>query len=125
MSRYVVSLHPSQSRTRVLLLDGKDEIMRAVLPSGQSLRHRRAAGTFLEGLSLWLDAKLHVALSADAADASYYLELVDEFGCGARGLYYDVEVVEPAPHRRGRRLQGVGNFADLRQLSLVATGGGR
>jgi hypothetical protein len=125
MSRYVVSLHPSQSRTRILMLDGKDEIMRAVLPSGQSLRNRRAAGTFLEGLSLWLDSKLHVALSADASDASYYLELVDEFGCPARGLYYDVEVVVPAEHRRGRRLRGVGNFADLRQLSLVATGGGR
>lgn len=125
MSRYVVSLSPSQSRTRILLLDGKDEIMRAVLPCGASLRHRRAADTFLEGLSLWLDSKLHVALSADASDASYYLELVDELGCPARNVFYEVEVVEPSAHRRGRRLQGVGNFADLRQLSLVATGGGR
>jgi hypothetical protein len=125
MSRYIVSLAPSQSRTRVLLLDGKDEIMRAVLPPGPPLRHRQAARTFLEGLSLWLDSKLHVALSADASDASYYLELVDEFGCGTRGVFYDVEVVEPSAHRRGRRLRGVGNFADLRQLSLVATGGGR
>jgi hypothetical protein len=125
MSRYIVSLAPSQSRTRVLLLDGKDEIMRAVLPPGPSLRHRRAASTFLEGLSLWLDTKLHVALSADASDASYCLELVDEFGCATRSVFYDVEVVEPSVHRRGHRLRGVGNFADLRQLSLVATGGGR
>jgi hypothetical protein len=125
MNRYIVSLAPSQSRTRILLLDGKDEIMRAVLPAGPSLRHRQAARTFLEGLSLWLDSKLHVALSADASDASYYLELVDELGCPARGLYYEVELVEPSVHRRGRRLRGVGNFADLRQLSLVATGGGQ
>jgi hypothetical protein len=125
MNRYIVSLAPTQSRTRVLLLDGKDEIMRAVLPAGPSLRHRRAAGTFLEGLSLWLDAKLHVALSADASDVSYYLELVDELGCGVRGVFYDVEVVEPSAHHRGRRLRGVGNFADLRQLSALATGGGR
>jgi len=125
MSRYVVSISPSQSRTRILLLDGKDEIMRAVLPCGASLRHRRAVDTFLEGLSLWLDSKLHVALSADASDVSYYLELVDELGCPARSVFYEVEVVEPPAHRRGRRLRGVGNFADLRQLSLVATGGAR
>jgi hypothetical protein len=87
--------------------------------------HAQAADTFLEGLSLWLDSKLHVALSADASDASYYLELVDELGCPARNVFYEVEVVEPSARRRGRRLQGVGNFADLRQLSLVATGGGR
>lgn len=124
MGRYVVSLAPSQSRTRVLLLDGKDEILRAVLPPGPSLRHRQAARTFLEGLSLWLDSKLHVALSADAPDASYCLELVDDFGCAGRGLFYDVEIVEPVARRQGRRLRGVGNFADLRQLSL-ATGGGR
>jgi hypothetical protein len=99
--------------------------MRAVLPPGPSLRNRRAATTFLEGLSLWLDAKLHVALSADASEISYYLELVDELGCAARSLFYEVEVVEPSARRPGRRLRGVGNFADLRQLSLIATGGGR
>lgn len=63
MGRYVVSISPSQSRTRILLLDGKDETMRAVLPCGASLHHRRAVNTFLEGLSLWLDSKVHVALS--------------------------------------------------------------
>ena len=96
MSRYVVTVAPSQSRTRILLMDGQDEIMRAVLPPAPSLRHRRAATTLLEGLSLWLDSKLHVALSADASDASYYLELVDEFGCAARSLFYEVEVVDPS-----------------------------
>jgi len=125
MSRYVVTVAPSQSRTRILLMDGQDEIMRAVLPPGPSLRHRRAATTFLEGLSLWLDTKLHVALSADASDASYYLELVDELGCAARSVFYEVEVVEPRARRPGRQLRGVGNFAELRQLSLIATGGGR
>ena len=125
MSRYVVTVAPSQSRTRILLLDGQDEIMRAVLPPGASLRNRRAATTFLEGLSLWLDSKLHVALSADASDASFYLDLVDELGCAARSVFYQVEVVEPAARRPGRRLRGVGNFADLRQLSLIVTGGER
>jgi len=125
MSRYVVTVAPSQSRTRILLMDGQDEIMRAVLPPAPSLRHRRAATTLLEGLSLWLDSKLHVALSADASDASYYLELVDEFGCAARSLFYQVEVVDPSARRPGRRLRGVGNFAELRQLSLIATGRGR
>jgi hypothetical protein len=44
MSRYIVSLSPSQSRTRILLLDGKDEIMRAVLPSGASCPPRWRRG---------------------------------------------------------------------------------
>ena len=125
MSRYTVSVSPSQSRTRILLLDGTDEILRAELPPGPSLRHRRAVGTLLEGLSLWLDSKLHVVLPAVAADDSYYLELVDDLGCAARGVFYEVELVESPARRRGRRLRGVGNFADLRQLSLLATGGGQ
>lgn len=125
MNRYLVTVAPSQSRTRILLMDGQDEIMRAVLPPGQSLRHRRAATTFLEGLSLWLGSKLHVALSADASEASYYLELVDELGCAARNLFYEVELVAPSVRPRGRRLRGVGNFSDLRQLSLLAAGAGR
>lgn len=126
MSRYVVIVEPSQTRTRLLLLDGRDEIMRAVLPSGVSLRNRRATTTFLEGLSLWLNAKLHIALSADASDASYYLELVDDLGCAAHSLYYEVELIDQvAARRKKRRLSGVGNFRDLRQLSLLAKGGGQ
>lgn len=122
MSRYKVLLSSSSSRTRLLLLDGRDELMRAVLPPGHLLRQRRAAGTLLEGLSLWLDTQLPVALSADEAEDSFYLDLVDELGRPARSVFFDVELVERAPRRRPRRVRGVGDFSDLRQLLLLGSG---
>ncbi len=87
MSRYKVLLSSSSSRTRLLLLDGQDELMRAVLPPARLLRQRRAVGTILEGLSLWLDTQLSVALSADDMDTSYCLDLVDDFGSPARSVF--------------------------------------
>jgi hypothetical protein len=64
-------------------------------------------------------------LSADEAEASYYLGLVDDLGCPVRSLFYEVEVAEPDARRRGRRLRGVGDFTDLPQLSLIPGAGGR
>ena len=122
MSQFTVMLSSSASRTRLLLLDGRDELMRAVLPPGRSLRQRRAATALLEGIALWLDTRLSVVLSADDADTSYFLDLVDEFGCPARSVYFDVSLVEPRARRRPRRIGGVSDFADLRQLSLLVGG---
>lgn len=125
MSRYKVLMSSSSSRTRLLLLDGRDELMRAVLPPGHLLRQRRAASTLLEGLSLWFDTQLPVALSAAEAEASFYLDLVDEFGRPARSVFFDVELVEPGQRRRSRRLRGIGDFSDLRQLLLLDSGRAR
>ena len=123
---YTVVLIPSAMRTRVLLSHGPDELMRALLPSPSQVRHTRAAITFLEGMSLWLDAKLHVVLSVDARAAESCLGLTDELGVGLRSLYFEVEVRDRgAGRRRGQRLRGVGDFADLRQLRLVPDGAAR
>src|SRR5678815_1738931 len=75
--RYQVVIAPSATRTRVLVTEGSDELLRAVLPSPSQLRHERATTTFLEGLALWLDAKLHVVLSVDAKEAGFCLGLTD------------------------------------------------
>lgn len=126
MSQYTVMLSSSASRTRLLLLDGQDELMRAVLPPGHLLRQRRAARALLEGLALWLDTRLSVVLSADEAEASFYLDLVDDLGAPARGLFFEVQLHERrARRRRPRRLGGVSDFTDLRQLSLLVGGGAR
>lgn len=125
MDRYMVTVAPSDTRTRILLMDGRDELLRAQLPSGRQIRHTRAATTLIEGLSLWLDARLRVALSVDAQDASYYLGLVDDLGCPSRSVFFDVALVEPVPRRRGKRISGVGDFRDLRQLALLPEGGRR
>jgi hypothetical protein len=118
--RYQVVTVPSTTRTRVLVTEGPDELLRAVLPSPSQLRHERATTTFLEGLALWLNAKLHVVLSVDAKEAGFCLGLTDEMGVGVRSLFFDVEVRDPRVRRRpGRRIRGMGDFADLRQLRLV------
>jgi hypothetical protein len=118
--RYQVVISPSATRTRVLVTDGSDELLRAILPSPSQLRHERATITFLEGLALWLDAKLHVVLSVDAKEAGFCLGLTDEMGVGVRSLFFDVEVRDRRARRRpGRRIRGVGDFVDLRQLRLV------
>ena len=104
----------------MLVTEGSDELLRAVLPSPSQLRHERATTTFLEGLALWLDAKLHVVLSVDAKEAGFCLGLTDEMGVGVRSLFFDVEVRDRHVRRRpGRRIRGMGDFADLRQLRLV------
>jgi hypothetical protein len=118
--RYQVVIAPSATRTRVLVTDGSDELLRALLPSPSQLQHERAAITFLESLALWLNAKLHVVLSVDAREAGCCLGLTDELGVGVRSLFFDVEVRDRRARRRpGRRIRGVGDFVDLRQLRLV------
>lgn len=120
MERYKVMLAPSETWTRVLVTYGPDEVLRAILPAPAQMRHERAAQTFLEALSLWLDVSLPVVLCADAREASFCLGLADELGVGLRSVFYRVEVVQAgARQRRGRRLRGIGDFADLRQLRLV------
>jgi hypothetical protein len=117
--QYTVMMVPSSTRTRVLVSHGVDELLRAILPPPSAVHHERAAISFLQGLSLWLDAKLHVVLSVDEQEAGFCLGLTDEMGIGLRSVYFDVEVHDRrARRRRGQRIRGIGDFADLRQLYL-------
>jgi hypothetical protein len=96
---------------------GRDEVMRAILgPTTQS--HPRAAATLLEGLALWHQQALSVVLCVDASASSSASRMYDDLGFGVKTVHYDVEVAFPAHPRRGRRIQGFGNFGDLRQLCL-------
>jgi hypothetical protein len=117
--QYTVVIIPSTTRTRVLVSQGPDELLRAILPPPSAVHHERAAITLLQGLSLWLDAKLRVVLSVDVQEAGFCLGLTDEMGIGMRSVYFDVEVHDRrARRRRGQRIRGIGDFADLRQLCL-------
>jgi hypothetical protein len=122
MSEYTVTMSFSGVRSRVLVTAGTDEILRAVLPPPRQVRHTQAALSFLEALALWLDRSPRVVVSAAEVDATSLLGLTDDFGTPQCGVYYNVEVVEPKPRRRGKRLAGVGEFRDLRQLSLIPGG---
>jgi hypothetical protein len=114
-----VVIIPSPTRTRVLVSHGRDEVLRAILPPPSSVRHERATTSFLEGLAQWFDAKLHVVLCVDERAAGSCLALTDELGVGLRSVYFDVEVHDRRARRRqGRRIRGMGDFHDLRQLHL-------
>jgi hypothetical protein len=84
----------------------------------------RSMPVFLEGLALLLDSAVRVVLSVDERQAALCLGLTDEMGLGRKSLFYQVELItRPVRRPRGRRIRGIGNFADLRPLRLVAHGG--
>lgn len=118
---YTVMLTPSAARTRVLVMTGPDELLRALLPPPSQLQYERAVIAWLESLALWLNTKLHVVLCVDAKAAGSCLGLTDELGLGVRSLFFDVEVRDRVVRRRrGQRIRGIGDFSDeLRQLRLI------
>ena len=117
MERLVVTMQPLPHETHVLAMLGKDEVMRAILgPTTRS--HPRAAPTLMEALALWHQRALSVVLCADVEACSSATRMLDDLGFGERTIHYDVEVALRAHRRRGRRIHGLGHFADLRQLCL-------
>lgn len=91
MDPYCLLLVPSGTRTRLVLTQGPRQGLRAVLPPLTHVRHGRAVTTLLEGLALWLDAPVRVALCADASGTTYWLGLTDARGSGTRGVFHEVQ----------------------------------
>jgi hypothetical protein len=121
MERLTVTMEPLPRETRLLVMAGKDEVMRAILgPTTAS--HPRAVPTLLEGLALWHQQAISVVLCADVEPCSSATRVLDALGFGTKTVHYEVEVAYRAHRRRGRRLQGLGNFRDLRQLCLEGVG---
>ena len=121
MERLIVTMEPLMGETRLLAMAGKDEVMRAILgPTTAS--HPRAAATLMEGLALWHQQAVSVVLCADVEVCSSATRMLDSLGFGVKTVHYDVEVAFRAHRRRGRRIHGLGNFGDLRQLCLEGVG---
>lgn len=114
----MVTIDPGARATRLLVMEGRDELLRAVLGPATTT-HPRAAATLLEGLALWHQRPLAVALCVDERDSSSSLHLFDALGMGDRSVHYNVAVV-PRERRGGRRLSALGRFGDLRQLCFEA-----
>jgi hypothetical protein len=124
MEPYTVLMMPSKQHTRVMLLRGSQEQLRAVLPPLTRVRQPRAVTTLLEALALWADTRVRVVLCADATASTYWLGLTDARGCGARSVFYEVEVVALRDKRRATQVHAFGDFEQLRQLSMALTAGG-
>jgi hypothetical protein len=124
MEPYTVLIYSSATRTRVLLTRGPDELLRGSLPYPPRVWDERSMPVFLEGLALLLDSAVRVVLSVDERQAALCLGLTDEMGLGRRSLFYRVEVItRPVRRPRGKRIRGIGNFADLRPLRLLPCAG--
>lgn len=115
-----VRIVASREKTRVVVMLGMSEALRASLPPLWQVTHHRAVVTLLELLSLWADGRACVALSADDAESCFRLGLTDGLGVGTRGVFHAVEVVSPGRHRGGRRATAAERRAS--QLQLVPRG---
>lgn len=115
-----VAIHPRRSETRVLATAGSGPaLLKARLAPHPW--HQRALPSLLEALALWQRQQVHAVLVADAEDSSFVTnfcpDLVAEH---ARNPLYTLDLVEDRrrPPRRRDRLDGLGDFRDLRQLML-------
>jgi hypothetical protein len=115
----IVRLSAEPTRTRLLMTQGGSDLCKASLPAMGSV-HPRAASTLLEGLSLFAGERLAVVLCVDdQSPTSFAPALLDGLGYGTTSVYYDVAVAIRETRReraRRRRLEGIGDFRDLRQL---------
>lgn len=115
--RLTVTMDAGPRETRLLVMEGRDERLRALLgPATET--HPRAAVTLLEGLALWHQRPLAVALYVDERASSSAMHLYDGLDMGARSVHFEVVVVPRASRAGGHRIGGFGRFADLRQLAL-------
>jgi hypothetical protein len=117
--RIWVAIHPRREWTRVLVTEGPGQtLLKAKL--APSPWHQRALPTLLEALALWHKQPVHAVLAADAEDGTFVTSLCPDLGGEhTRTPLYTVDVVAARrPPRRSDRLEGLGDFRDLRQLML-------
>lgn len=117
--RIWVTIHPRREWTRVLVTDGPEQtLLKARL--APTPWHQRALPTLLEALALWHSRPVHAVLAADAQDGTSLTNLCPDLAAEhVRTPLYTLEVVAARrPPRRRDRLDGFGDFRDLRQLML-------
>ena len=108
-------IRPEANETKMLLMDGPDQVMKAVLaPSSRA--HHRAASTLVEGLALWYQRPLSIVLYVDSWAEPFVAGFCDELGLGERHLHYEVEVVDRRPVRDTKQLSFRSCFSELEEI---------
>lgn len=80
---------------------------------------QRALPTLLEALAFWQKQPVHAVLAVDSAESSFATSLLLDLDAGhARTPLYSLDLVDGRrPARRAAdRVDGMGDFRDLRQL---------
>ena len=111
----IVVIRPEATETKLLIMKGRDQVMKAVLPPA-SRAHHRAASTLVEALALWYQQQLSVVLYADVWAEPFATGFCDTFGFGEDRLHYAVEVVDPRPLGKGRQLSFTSCFSELEEI---------
>ncbi len=100
---------------RVLVHAGPHPVLKARLPAVP--QHPRALETLAEGVALWYNHPLSVALAVDAAEA---LSASPRWHAAMDVLFrtplVTIELVEGPPRRLRGGLDGLGAFTDVRPL---------
>jgi hypothetical protein len=102
-----VTIRVRDGQTSLRVKEGERGRVVARLGSADHI-HRLALVTILEGLSLWFQRTLHVALIADSEQIESWTGLVDGLGFGLRTLHFEVEPVRPRRH-----LEEVGGAVEI------------
>jgi hypothetical protein len=106
----------------LLGLGFRDEpVLKARLSSSPD--HPRAMITLLEGLALWAGQRLPVVVGVSAYSAGSIDALLPQGPAWCSPLVELVAVDWPPRRARMRRLDGLGDFRDLRQLRLPGIAG--
>ncbi len=112
-----MGIRVSAETTRVLLQEGPRPVLKARLPAAP--QHPRAIETLAEGVALWYGRPLSVALAVGAADvlsgSPRWHAAVDAV---LRTPLVTIDLVYGPPRRPRGGLDGLGDFADVRQVRL-------
>src|SRR3954471_10985191 len=117
MDELVMTIAATARETRVLLMHGPDEVMKARLRAVATPAHRFAGPMLCEAMALWHDQRVRAVVSAESEEVLFALGLCDGLG-GARARFLSVAdpIFMEDPPRRGRRLSGLGNFRGEHRL---------
>ena len=117
-----MGIMPASETTRVLVMDGPNTtLLKARLPADPG--SPKALGTLCEAMALWCGRRVHAALAVDHRDAfcatTQWLETFDALS-GGENLLYEVDWVRTLrrPREPRGRIEGMGDFRDVRQLAM-------
>ena|SRR5215471_12291050 len=110
-----VGICPRPSGTRVLAMASADEVLLKARLSTEA-KHPRALATLLEALALWQGEPVRAALAVDEQASGCGTSLCRDWFADAVTPLYTLDVVPVHRRRRRDRLDGFGDFGDLRRL---------
>lgn len=110
MDDLVMTISATTRETRLRLMHGPDEVMRARLRPVVASMHPRAVPMLFESMALWHDQRLRAVASVESEDFLFAMGLCDGLGLGRATMHYTVEpLLVGESRRRGRRLGCLGS----------------